>query len=126
MSNESAFRAPTADEQALLHRLLRADFPGRDELAGMIDEVEVKTIDEIGSLELRSRSPIMAPVIKRVPVEAEAADEDGYFIHVLLHVINGRPSELEIFKDDGSTVRRMPPPSDFELIVLPPAPTPGH
>jgi len=39
-----------------------------------------------------------------------------------LHVKDGQPAELEIFKDDGSPVKRMPSPSAFELIVLPPAP----
>jgi hypothetical protein len=88
----------------------------------MIEQVEVKTIDELGGLEIQSHASGKAPVAKRIPVEAEAEDEDGYLIHALLHVVDGRPTELEIFKDDGSCVRRMPAPSAFELIVLPPAP----
>jgi hypothetical protein len=122
MSVDSQFRSPTLAERELLRRLLEANFPGRDELVPMFEQIEVRTLDELGGLELRSRAPGRAPVVKRVPVEAEAKDEDGYLIHVLLHVVDGRPTELEIFKDDGSCVRRMPAPSAFELMVLPPAP----
>ena|SRR5581483_7838826 len=122
MSPEHSLRDPSPQEQALLDRLLEANFPGRDELAQLIRNVEVRRIDDEGSLELRSKNPGSAPVIKRIPVEAEAKDQDGIDIHVLLHVIDGRPAELEVFKDDGSGVKEMPPPPAFELIVLPPAP----
>jgi hypothetical protein len=122
MTFDTDFRAPTNTERELLRRLMQADFPGRDELAVIVEQVEVKTIDDIGGLELRSTAPGRASIVKRVPVEAEARDEDGYNIHLQLHVLDGRPVELEIYKDDGSPVRRMPSPSDFELIVLPPMP----
>lgn len=119
---ESEFRKPTKTERDLLQRLLEAEFPGRDELASLMHEIRVKTVDEVGSLELQSQRSGTAQVIKRIPVEAEAGDADGFSIHALLHVVNGRPVELEIFKDDGSSVKQMPPPSAFELIVLPPMP----
>ena len=120
---EFQFRPPTREEQQLLRRLLEPDFPGRDALLSMIDQVDVRTLDELGSLELRTHVAGKVPVVKRVPVEAEAEDEDGYLIHALLHVVDGRLAELEIFKDDGSCVRRMPAASAFELMVLPPAPS---
>jgi hypothetical protein len=123
MNVESDFRKPTDDELWLLERLLQAEFPGRDELAPMVRSVLVKTIDEYGGLELRTEVSGEAPVVKRIPVEAEAKDEDGFGIHALLHVVGGRPVELEIYKDDGSIVKRMPPASAFELIVLPPVPS---
>jgi hypothetical protein len=82
-------------------------------------------LDEAGSLELASDSAGTAPVIKRVPVEAEARDDDGVVVHALLHVIDGRPAELEIFKDDSSPVVRMPSAAEFEVIILPPAPMHG-
>jgi hypothetical protein len=50
-------------------------------------------------------------VVKRIPVEAEAKDDDGFTVHALLHVVGRRPIELEIYKDAGSTVKRMPPAS---------------
>jgi hypothetical protein len=119
---ESEFREPTKAERDLLQRLLEAEFPGRDELVTLVQDIRVRPVDEVGSLELRSQRSGTAQVVKRIPVEAEAVDADGFSIHALLHVVNGRPVELEIFKDDGSCVKQMPPPSAFELIVLPPMP----
>jgi hypothetical protein len=107
----------------MLQRLLETDFPGRDELASLLGQVSVRLIDANGSLEFQSESESKAAVIKRIPVEAEATDEDGITVHVLLHVVDGQPAELEIFKEDNSPVKRMPPPSAFELIVLPPFPS---
>jgi hypothetical protein len=125
MTVESKFRKPTDREQALLNRLLEADFPGRDELASLLRQALVKTIDEDGGLELQSQVEGRAPVVKRVPVEAEGKDEDGVVIHVLLHVVDGRPVELELFREDSESVKKLPPSSAFELIVLPSMPASG-
>jgi hypothetical protein len=125
MSVETEFRKPTTEEQALFHRLLEAEFPGRDELAPLLQRVLVKTIDEDGGLELQSQAEGKASVVKGVPVEAEGKDEDGAMIHMLLHVVDGRPIELEFYRDGIGSVRRIPPPSAFELIVLPPIPEKG-
>ncbi len=122
---ESEFRETTAVERALLERLLEADFPGRGELVPLMRNVFVRTIDEDGSLELKSRVEGKAAVVRIVPVEAEAKDEDGALIHMLLHVIEGRPVELEFFREDAVAVKRIPPPSAFDLIVLPPVPGRG-
>ncbi|MFI5093025.1 MAG: hypothetical protein WCE50_14800 [Candidatus Acidiferrum sp.] len=122
---ESHFRKPTAEERSLLERLLEAEFPGKDELAPMVRSILVRTTDVDGGLELRSQTEGKSPVVKRVPVEAEAKDEDGVVIHMLLHVVDGKPVVLEIFREDGATVRRMPDPSALELIVLPPMPDKG-
>jgi hypothetical protein len=125
MTVETNFRKPTDREQALLNRLLEAEFPGRDELATLLCPILVKTIDEDGGLELLSQVEGKAAVVKRVPVEAEGKDEDGVVIHMLLHVVDGRPVELEFFREDSKTVKTVPPPSAFELIVLPPMPEKG-
>jgi hypothetical protein len=123
MKPEQHFRKPTSEERALLEHLLQADFPGRHELASIMRDILVRTLDEYDGLEIRSQVEGKAPIMKRIPVEAEAKDDDGFTIHVLLHVVDGRPVELEIYKDDGSRVKRKPSPSEFELIVLPPAPS---
>jgi hypothetical protein len=118
------FRAPSETEQALLRRLLEGDFPGRSELALLLGDVLVKTIDEDGGLALQSQVEGKAPMVKKVPVEAEGKDEDGVVIHMLLHIADGRPVELEFFREDAQTVKRVPPASSFEVIVLPPIPPP--
>jgi hypothetical protein len=67
---ESDFRKPTDAERLLLERLLEAEFPGRDELAPMVRNLLVKTIDEDGGLELRSEASGEAPVVKRIGLDA--------------------------------------------------------
>ena len=104
----------------MLERLLEADFSGRDELTPLLRSVIVRSIDEDCGLELESQVQGKAPVTKRIPVEAEGIDEDGVVIHMLLHVVDGRPVELEFFREDGTTVKKVPDPSAFALIVLPP------
>ena len=125
LKTESQFREPTSYERALIARLLEADFPGRSELAMLLGDVLVRTIDQDGGLDLESQIEGKAPVVKRIPVEAEGKDQDGSTIHMLLHVREGRPVELEFFREDAATVKATPQPSDFELIVLPPAPKDG-
>jgi len=117
---ESEFREVTTEERALLERILEADFPGRDELAPLLRSALARTIDEDGGLEIKSQADGKAPVVKRVPVEAEAKDVDGVVIHMLLHVVDGKPVELEFFREDCGTVKKVPPPAAFELMVLPP------
>ncbi len=123
MSDKEPFRQPTPSERQLLDHLLEAEFPGRDELVQMFRDLEVRPVDEDGCLELRSRVTGRARVVKQIPVEAQAKDQDGVKIHLLLHVKDGRPIELEVFKEDNSPIKRMPLAGAFELIVLPPAPT---
>jgi len=125
MSPETEFSKPTDEERALLDRLLEAEFPGRDELAPLLHQLLVKSIDDDGGLELQSKIEGKASVVKRIPVEAESTDKDGAVIHMLLHVVDGRPVELEFYRDGIGTIKTMPPPSTFELIVLPPMPEKG-
>jgi hypothetical protein len=119
------FREPTSAERALLARLLEAEFPGKLELARLLRNILVRSIDADGGIEIKSQSDGKATVVKRVPVEAEGKDEDGTVIHMLSHVADGRTTELEFFREDGTMVKRLPTPSEFELIVLPPMPRKG-
>lgn len=123
MNTQEPLRNPTLPELALLKRLLDAAFPGRDELAATLHEIQVRTIDENGSLELLTHLDKKVPVVKRIPVEAEGSDKDGVVIHVLLHVVDGKPAELEIYKEDGSRIVASPTPSELELLVLPSVPS---
>jgi hypothetical protein len=126
LKTEGEFREPTEVERLLLERLLEAELSGRDELVPLLQRILVRTIDEDGGLKFQSQTEGKAPVVKRVPVEAEAKDEDGAVIHMLLHVVEGRPAELEFFREDTATVKRTPAPLAFELIVLPAMPDEGR
>jgi hypothetical protein len=98
---ESALREASEEEQAVLDRLLREDFPGAETLRKQSQDLQVRRIDRDGSLELRpGEGAPRADVDERVPVEAELKDRDGFMIHVLLHVVDGLMNELDIYKDN--------------------------
>jgi hypothetical protein len=103
-----------------MQRLLAVDFPGNEEIAKQLTGCRVRIIDDEGSLELELSDAVKpATVEERIPVEADAVDKDGIHVHFLLHVVKGFAKELEIYKDDGTPIRRMPSPNDLEIIVLP-------
>jgi hypothetical protein len=116
--NEHTFRNFTAHEQRIIDRLLEKAFPGRDEICEQMKSCLVRTIDEDKSLEFLVRSNVKAKVKKRVPVEAEVQDTDGISIHILLHVVDGKLNELEIYKEDGSPILERPDPSKLKVVCL--------
>ena len=93
------------------------DFTGRSEIAEQLAIAEVQEIDPDGSLRFVVPSLTRAPVKVRIPVEGQFVDTDGIHGHLLLHVVNGRVAELEVYKDDSSRVIRKPRPEDIEVIV---------
>jgi len=112
---EDTYRSPSAIELILLKKLLERDFPGRDNLLRQLDGLSVKTVDEEGSLSIQV-DPLApsAEVKRRVVSEAYYCDEDdgisseGAKVNVLLHVVNGKLTEIEIYKDDGSPIKKRP------------------
>ena len=121
MKIELRFRKPTRLESEILqHLLTAADFSGKDELERQLHDFRVRTIDDEGSFEIDvPKLATPASVKKRIPVEAQGVDEDGIHIHLLLHIVHGFARELEIYKEDGSQIHRMPKATDFEIVVLP-------
>jgi hypothetical protein len=120
MKSETHYRQLTRTENGLMQRLMVGEFPGKDQITRQLANCQARTIDEEGSLEIKvDRAAVAAPVKKRIPVEAEGVDADGVLIHMLLHTGEGFVKELEIYKEDGSAIRRMPHPEEFEVIVLP-------
>ena len=109
------FRTLKPEEKKLLDHLLEGDFPGREVLTEQVKSSVVRNIDENGSLEFQVASDSTAPVKFRIPAEGEAQDSDGATIHVLLHVVNGKIHELEVYKEDSSPVISPPNPSEFRL-----------
>lgn len=110
-------RDPTDGELRLLTALLSADFPGRKELLEQLAGLKVQRIDDDGSLSLRPTNGPPASVIRRVPVEAELGDDDGVTIHALLHVVDGYLNELDVFREDGSLVRRALRSEQMRVVV---------
>ena len=99
--------------------MLREDFQGRNEIVEQARNVQVEEIDANGSVAFRVTSAVTAEVRYAVPVEASGDDSDGISIHFLLHVRHGRVHELEIYKDDGSPIRRWPRVDDLEVFAPP-------
>lgn len=110
------FRPLREDEQAIIDRLLSVEFQDRDLISKQVEQSMVRRIDENGSLEFKVLVDLSANVQRRIPVEGQIPDADGTLIHILLHVVDHRVKELEIYKDDSSKVIRMPPADELEVI----------
>ena len=115
----SVFRPLTDAECVILGRLLDTEFKGRDAVREQINHSLVRVIDENSSLEFSVQTNLKADVEKRIPVEAQYVDVDGTAVHFLLHIVEQRVRELEIYKDDSSPVIRTPDAKDLEVIHLP-------
>ena len=119
----TSYRRLTSWERRLILRLLSSPFPGRDALLTQVENAvgcplheDGTPLDEDGSLYLKTSSPVKASVRARVPTEGEAPDADGVAIHYLLHVVDGRIDQLEIFKEDLSRVLRHAEPEDLKVM----------
>lgn len=113
------WRTPTSEEQALMNRLVEKPFNGREAMAEQLQSVKVRPADQDGCLSIHvpPTAPV-ADVAYRVPIEAEAPDTDGITIHLLLHVVEGRAVELEMFKEDNSNIIEVPPANAWEVAAL--------
>ena len=118
MNSYKKYRPLSSYERVILDRLLESDFPGRSQIAEQLGKCLVRTIDEEGSLELHVQTDLKAEVKRRIPIEGEVEDADGILIHVLLHVVNGVVTELEIYKDNSSPIIIRPDASKLRLIKL--------
>lgn len=112
------FREPSDAEARVLMTLLGAEFPGNTALREQVPNAMVRRIDGNGSLEVAVVDGPRAEVVRRIPVEAEADDDDGVPIHVLLHVIDGRMRELEFYREDSQPLHRPPTPANLRVLVL--------
>ena len=115
-------RQPTADEQHIFNALIQADFPGRDTIRQMLETSLVSQIDDKGSLSVHYEGNEIADTINQIPVEGRAQDRDGVTINFLFHMKDGKPTELEIYKDDGSRIQSSIGTLKIFPLTLPPYP----
>ena len=113
-----AFGPLRRDTERFLAQLLTATFHGKDEIAQQLAVTRGRVIDADGSLELSVRNAPPASVARRVPVEAEAEDIDGITFHVLLHVVDGYVDELEVYREDGQSMKGPIQPDALRVRVL--------
>ncbi len=105
LDSAAGFAPLTVDIQRILSVLLAAQFPGRVQIAKQIESARGRVVDQDGSIALQAPEGPRADVERRVPVEAEAEDQDGMTFHVLLHVVDGFIAELEIYREDSLPIR---------------------
>ena len=110
-----AMRNLTVREKSILERMLRQLSDDKDPLRAQASAAEVKTIDDEGSLDFSvpATAPRASAITERVPVTATFNDEDGTPVYILLHLQDGRLSELEVYKADGSKILRQPVPEEL-------------
>jgi hypothetical protein len=118
MRYETIPHSPTSAERALIDKLLSADFRGRDALRIQAATAQVHWVLGTGAPALLIEPATDVPfanVAGRVPVEATGHDIDGMIIHFLLHVVDKRVREVEIYREDGDSLQRMP---DIRTLTL--------
>jgi hypothetical protein len=102
-----AWRELTNNERQLIELLLTKDFPGVEALRSQLETARASSIDAEGSLQFRVSGPL-AEVEQRVPTEGYYFDNEAVdyrpAVNVLLHVVEGKLHELEVYKDDGSAI----------------------
>jgi uncharacterized protein DUF6984 len=110
---------------SILRELLEANFDGAAALRLQLDGIRISgPFDADGSVRLDTTIGPAAIVRYNIPVEGTFLDADGVTAHALLHVDGqGRMEELELYKDDGSSVRQLPAPG--ELTIFTPYSDPG-
>lgn len=109
------FRPLTTRELEILGKLLEPEFPGRDELRQQVGSLTARELFEDGTLALKCGANVRAPVTCRVPTEGEYIDADGYHVNVLLHVVDGLMTEMEVLKLFPSKI--LNPPEAKNLFV---------
>lgn len=101
-------RGFTDEEKVWLSKLLSVEFAGRSELLEQVQNARVSGVCDCGcrtvDIDVRGSCRICGSSV-RVPVEMTATMSDGMPVVFLLHVLNGRLSELEVFRADSSPIR---------------------
>jgi hypothetical protein len=117
-STGSGWRAPTLDESGIFEMLTSASFPGRDMIREQLKNAQVSDLDSNGSLKFATSGP-PAFVVSRVPVELSYPDSDGVIVYILLHVVGQFVDEVEMYREDGSSIQRGPSWTIVEVATNP-------
>ena len=119
MGLDSEFHDPTDYERRLIDRLLSVPFQGRDQVRDQARSARVRWISNAAAPALiiqPSAESKTANVSTRVPTDATGRDSDGGEIFFLLHVVDGRLSEIEVYRGDGEPIQKFPPPETVKVM----------
>jgi hypothetical protein len=98
--------------------MLEEPFEGRGALRAQLKHARVRTIDPGGSLEFEVPESSSDPPHYSNPVIARGVDEDQVPIEMLLLVDEeGRIAELDVWKGDGSVIKKLPPVASLQILV---------
>ena len=118
MAATKGLRRLNQDELRVIDKLLEKDFPGRDAINEQLKTCWVEEWkDGSLSINIKTKSSIIANVIDRVPVEGQMEPREGGPIEILLHVVDGKVSELEIVTYGNPNLTKLPEPSQFKVVV---------
>lgn len=111
------FRNPTLLERAIFARLTSYEFEGREELIFQLAHCKVHVADENGSLDIKVEKYQYPDKLKKtIPTEGISSDIDGANINYLIHTREpGIVRMLEIYRDDGETIKQLPEPSTIKV-----------
>ncbi|SRR5258708_14787449 len=116
-----SYRKMTNYEKSILLRLLEISFPGRDEILENVNNLLVKTFDDVdncGSLLFKIED---TKSLRHIPVvEASFMDKDGIPIEYILFVTKtgNKPYELEILKYGEKKITTKPKPSSLKVLKV--------
>ena len=100
--------------------MLADPFPGAHELRQQAAAARVRSIDAEGSIAFDSAADVPAGTGYQSPVTAIAEDEDGVQIEMGLLVRDGKLSELDVWKGDGSPIKKWPSAARVQVLVTVP------
>lgn len=105
----------------ILLRLLAVDFPGSHALQAQAAVAHFSPLvpGDAGdpSLSIEVGAATLADVDNRIPVEGTAVDSDGMLMHFLVHVVDGKLNELEVYRLDLGPVLQLPEPDHVRTEV---------
>src|SRR5439155_6935015 len=111
------------EEQELLGLLLSSEhpFPGQAELRAQLPYTRVDAVLANGNptvyLDVDRSRCTPAPVRTRVPVSAQWPGPDGYPCEVLVHVVEGYLTELELFCYGDEPLRSLPASAELTIFL---------
>lgn len=102
----------------LLSKMLNSDVSSRETIAKQIKNAKSKPINDSNnefSIEFEVDDEMPYVQVKgRLIAELEAKDIDNVPISALLFVDDGKISLLDIYKANGSSIKELPPASEFK------------
>lgn len=115
------FRGLRDVELRILERMMQVPIPQSAVLREQIAAAKVRPLDESGSLEFklcRSCLPAQAadgPILTALQPDEDTVENFGPYINYILFVKDGLVTELQIYKDDGSQIKKPLDPTKIAL-----------